>query len=81
MEKTMEPETLRNLIAAGLEHDHLELEGDGRHFQATIVSAAFNGLGKVQQHKLVYKVLGELMREDVHALSLSTWTPEAWANR
>ena len=77
----MEPEELKKIIASGLEHTHLDVDGDGRHFEATIVSAAFQGLGKVQQHQMVYQVLGERMREEVHALSLKTFTPEAWANR
>lgn len=77
----MDPDDLRQLIAQGLEHDTLEVDGDGRHFEATIVSAAFRGLGRVQQHQLVYSVLGDHMREAVHALTLKTFTPEEWANR
>ncbi|MBF0444114.1 MAG: BolA/IbaG family iron-sulfur metabolism protein [Magnetococcales bacterium] len=77
----METETLREIIANGIEHEYLTLNGDGRHFDLTIVSAAFNGLGKIQQHQMIYKVLGDLMKEDVHALNMKTFTPEAWANQ
>jgi|SaaInl7_135m_RNA_FD_contig_31_2496577_length_1536_multi_10_in_0_out_0_2 acid stress-induced BolA-like protein IbaG/YrbA len=77
----METEILREIIANGIEHEHLTLNGDGRHFDLTIVSAAFNGLGKIQQHQLIYKVLGDLMKEDVHALNMKTFTPEAWAEQ
>ena len=75
----METETLRQILAKGLEHEHMTLNGDGRHFELTVVSAAFQNLGKVQQHQMVYKVLGDLMKEDVHALVINSFTPEAWA--
>jgi acid stress-induced BolA-like protein IbaG/YrbA len=61
--------------------EHIEVAGDGRHFEAVIVSAAFRGKNKVQQHQHVYGVLGERMREEIHALSMQTYTPEAWAQR
>ncbi|MBF0379508.1 MAG: BolA/IbaG family iron-sulfur metabolism protein [Magnetococcales bacterium] len=77
----METEKLRQIIADGMEHEHLVLNGDGRHFDLTIVSAAFVGLNRIQQHQLIYKVLGDLMKEDVHALNMKTFTPEAWAAR
>ena len=66
-------------IAAGLACDHLEVEGDGRHFYATIVSAAFQGLPRVRRHQLVYAALGERMREEIHALSMKTLTPAEWS--
>ncbi len=75
----MEVEKLREVLAEGLPHDHLDVEGDGRHFHATIVSAMFRDKGKVQRHQLVYQVLGDLMVEDVHALTLKTVTPEEWS--
>ncbi len=77
----MDPEELKQIIAGGLPHTHLEVDGDGRHFEAVIVSEAFRGLGKVQQHQMVYRVLGDRMREEVHALSLKTFTPEEWVDR
>ena len=43
-----------------------------------IVSAAFTGKNKVQQHQIVYKALGDRMREEIHALSMQTLTPEQW---
>ncbi|MCA0177413.1 MAG: BolA family transcriptional regulator [Proteobacteria bacterium] len=65
-------------IAAGLACTHLEVEGDGRHFFATIVSDAFEGLPRIRRHQLVYAALGERMREEVHALSMKTLTPAEW---
>ena len=49
--------------------------GAGDHFSARIVSARFEGLGPVDRHRLVYGVLGDAMRREIHALSLETLTP------
>ena len=65
-------------IAAGLACEHLEVVGDGQHFQALVVSAQFAGRSRVQRHQLVYAALGERMREEIHALSMRTLTPEEW---
>ena len=72
------PADVQNAIEAGLACEHVEVIGDGRHFQAIVVSAAFAGLAKVRQHQLVYAALGDRMREDVHALSMQTLTPAQW---
>ena len=66
-------------IAQGLACTHLEVEGDGRHFFATIVSTEFEGLFRVRRHQRVYAALGERMREEIHALSMKTLTPAEWA--
>lgn len=66
-------------IAAGLDCSHLAVEGDGRHFFATIVSEAFAGLSRVARHQRVYQALGDRMREQIHALSMKTLTPAEWA--
>ena len=73
------PELVKSYIAAGLECTHLEVEGDGQHFSALIVSAAFVGKRPIQRHQLVYAALGERMREEVHALSMKTLTPEEYS--
>jgi len=70
------PEQIKNYIAAGMQCTHLTVEGDGQHFQATIVSPAFAGKRLIQRHQLVYAVLGDRMREEIHALSMKTLTPE-----
>jgi acid stress-induced BolA-like protein IbaG/YrbA len=72
------PESIEQSIAAGLACEHLEVEGDGHHFRALIVSTRFEGLAKVRQHQLVYAALGERMREEIHALSMTTLTPAQW---
>ena len=72
------PEQIKNYIAAGLECTHLEVEGDGRHFFATIVSMEFEGRSRVARHQRVYAALGDRMREQIHALSMKTLTPAEW---
>ena len=72
----MTADELQNIIAAGLACDHIALEGDGRHWFATIVSPAFEGKRLIQRHQLVYATLGQKMHTDeVHALSMKTLTP------
>ena len=75
-----EPTTddVRNFIAAGLDCSHLEVEGDGRHFFATIVAEAFDGRSRIQRHQQVYAALGDRMRAQIHALSMKTFTPAEW---
>ena len=69
------PESIRTGIESGLACERVEVIGDGQHFQALIVSSAFEGKNRVQRHQLVYKALGDRMREEVHALSMQTLTP------
>jgi acid stress-induced BolA-like protein IbaG/YrbA len=73
------PQQVNDFIAAGLPCTHLEVEGDGRHFFATIVSAEFEGLARVRRHQRVYTALGDRMREQIHALSMKTLTPAEYA--
>ena len=75
------PEQIKQYIEAGLECTHLEIEGDGQHFFATIVSPAFEGLRSVARHQKVYAVLGERMKQEIHALSFKTLTPEEFKNQ
>jgi acid stress-induced BolA-like protein IbaG/YrbA len=72
------PESVQAGIAAGLACEHVEVVGDGQHFQALVVSSAFAGKSRVQRHQLVYAALGGRMREEIHALSMRTLTPEEW---
>ena len=75
------PEQVKSYIEQGLECEHVEVAGDGHHFEAVVVSAAFRGKNKVQQHQIVYRALGDRMREEIHALSMKTHTPEDWPQR
>ena len=74
-------DSIRAAIAAHLPCEVLAVEGDGRHWTATIVSHAFDGLSRVARHQRVYAALGERMREEIHALSMTTLTPGEWAER
>jgi acid stress-induced BolA-like protein IbaG/YrbA len=72
------PEQIKGYISAGLPCEHIEVEGDGQHFFATIVSPNFEGKRLIQRHQLVYAALGDRMREEIHALSMKTLTPAEW---
>jgi acid stress-induced BolA-like protein IbaG/YrbA len=73
------PDDIQTYIEQGLECELVRVAGDGHHFEAVIVSPAFRGKSRVQQHQLVYRALGDRMREEIHALSMQTYTPEDWA--
>ena len=72
------PELIHGYIKNGLECTHLEVEGDGQHFSAVIVSPAFAGKSRIQRHQIVYAALGDRMRDEIHALSMKTLTPEEY---
>jgi len=72
------PDSIRAAIAAGLDCRHLEVRGDGQHFEAVIVSPEFAGLSRVRRHQRVYATLGERMGGEIHALSMTTLTPDEW---
>jgi acid stress-induced BolA-like protein IbaG/YrbA len=73
------PESIETSIAAGIDCENVQVVGDGQHFQALVVSAKFAGKSRVQRHQMVYAALGDRMREEVHALSMMTLTPEEFA--
>ena len=77
----VQPEDVQKYIAESLACDFIEVRGDGQHFEAVIVSPAFQGKNMVQQHQAVYAALGDRMREEIHALSMKTYSPEQWARR
>ena len=78
----VEPRVIEERIRKELgEVDHLEvrdLTGTKDHYEATVVSSAFAGKSRIEQHQLVYRALGELMAGPVHALALKTYTPDVW---
>jgi len=70
---------LENYIKQDLDCDYINVKGDdGTHFEAVIVSSAFEGKRMVAQHQLVYAALGDRMRAEIHALSIQTYTPQQW---
>lgn len=70
------PELVQKYIADNLSCEHIAVQGDGSHFEAIIVSSAFEGKNRIQRHKVVYEALGDRMKSEIHALSMRTFTPE-----
>lgn len=75
----MTPEKIKAMIESGIDGAEAMVDGDGRHFNARVVSDKFAGLTMIKQHKLVYAALGDNMESAIHALSIKTYTPEQWA--
>jgi acid stress-induced BolA-like protein IbaG/YrbA len=74
----MQSEEIQAMIARGLPGSEVQVSGDGRHFDALIISDAFAGKGLLEQHRMVYATLGGRMGGDIHALTLRTYTREQW---
>ncbi len=62
------PKNIEQYIREGLACEHLAVDGDGHHFEAVIVSAAFEGKRLIARHQLVYGALGDRMRQEIHAM-------------
>lgn len=77
----MQAEQLQELIRNAVGAVEVRVQGDGDHFEATVVSPAFEGKTMVQQHQMVYAALGTLMQKEIHALALRTYTPDQWSRR
>jgi acid stress-induced BolA-like protein IbaG/YrbA len=75
----MQPEIIKNLIEAGLKDCTVMVDGDGRHFNAIVISPDFSGKNRIQKQQLVYAALGNSIADgSLHALSMKTFTPEEW---
>lgn len=73
------PEQIEGYLREKIDCTHLTVQGDGAHFEAVIVSSAFEGKSRVARHQVVFGALGDRMREEIHALSLkATLTPAEW---
>ncbi len=72
------PESIKKNIEEGMSAIYVNVEGDGRHFEAMVVSDEFEGMSRVQRHQRVFQTLGDRMREEIHALSIKTFTPQEW---
>jgi acid stress-induced BolA-like protein IbaG/YrbA len=73
------PEQIESYIKEGITCTYINVEGDGQHFFATIVSSEFEGKRLIQRHQLVYGAMGDRMKAEVHALSIKAFTPEEFA--
>jgi len=74
----MDIQIIKTLIETGLPDAEVRVNGDGRHFQAHVISDAFNDKTLLQQHQMVYKTLGDKVGNEIHALSIQTYTREQW---
>jgi len=74
----MTNDDIRRMIEAGIANAEVEVSGDGTHFYARVVSDAFAGLPMLKQHRMVYAALGSKMEGAIHALSIETFTRDAW---
>lgn len=74
----METQRIREMIEQALQTSFVEVEGDGTHFQAVVVSERFAGKSPIERHKLVYAALGDAMESEIHAISIKTYTDEQW---
>ena len=72
------PESIKHNIEQGMPVAYLSVTGDGAHFEAVVVREEFAGKSRVQRHQRVYQTLGDRMREEIHALSMKTFTPQEW---
>ena len=73
------PSQIEEIIVDNLDCIFIEVKGDdGTHFEATIVSSLFKDQSMIKQHQIVYQALGDMMKQEIHALSIKTITPEQW---
>lgn len=79
----MHPEEVREKLVQSFPNSEVVVQdttGTMDHFQVLIISSLFEGKTMVEQHQMVYKALGDLMKEAIHALALKTYTPQQWKN-
>ena len=78
----MDPKAVARLIEQGLPDATVEVTTDGSgHYEAVVVSPAFDGERSLRRHQMVYGTLGELVGGEIHALNLKTFTPEEWESQ
>lgn len=77
----MSPELIKAYLEESIDCEYLTVIGDGRHFEAVIVSKIFDGKSRVQRHQVIFAALGDKMKEDIHALSMKTLTPGEWESQ
>ena len=74
----MNPGDIQQMIETGMPGAEAHVDGNGSHFIARVISDEFANLTVIKQHKLVYATLGDSMEGAIHALSIQTYTKEAW---
>ena len=75
----MDPSDITQLIEAGFDEALVKvMSDDNTHFEALVVAAEFEGKRPIARHQMVYKCLGALVGNEIHALSIKALTPEEW---
>lgn len=74
----MQPDEIKKMIEIGLTGADVMLDGDGTHFETTVISDQFAGKTMLQRHQMVYKTLGDKMGREIHALSIQALTKDEW---
>ena len=75
----MQPEEIKKLIEDGLAGVEAQVSGDGSHFEAIVIGAAFEGQSMVNQQRMVYATLGDrITNGEIHALTIKAYTPKDW---
>ena len=78
----MQPADIEQLISAEFENATVKvMSDDNTHFGALVVADEFEGLRPIARHQLVYKALGTLVGNEIHALTIRAFTPAEWASR
>ncbi len=77
----MQIDEIKKLIQEGITGAEVMLDGDGTHFETTVISEQFNGKNMLQRHQMVYKTLGDKMGREIHALSIQALTRDEWKNK
>lgn len=73
----MDPIAIQHLIEVGLENANVQVASDDNtHFQVVVVAQEFEGLRSIARHQLIYKCLGDLVGNEIHALSIRAFTPQ-----
>jgi len=79
----MTPEQIQTMIEKAMPGSEVavqDMTGTQDHFQVLVISDQFAGKNMVEQHQMVYRALGDSMKEAIHALALKTFTPDQWKN-
>lgn len=75
----MKIDQVKDLIEQGIPNSNVEVDGDGVHFEAVVVSEQFSGLNRIKRQQIVYSTVNEYVQSgELHALSMKTYTPEEW---
>jgi acid stress-induced BolA-like protein IbaG/YrbA len=78
----MDPSEITPLIEAGFDNAIVKvMSPDNTHFEALVVASEFEGLRSLARHQLVYKCLGALVGNEIHAISIMALTPAEWQER